>query len=279
MSASRLENLKSNFGMKWSATDSTLEVETPHALAQAVGYIKYARRDQGAVYFRGQDDIYPQMRPSLYRGAKSQGGKQKRDEQLNTYTLQTHEADAFIPKTPEYTHEPILQHYGIKTRWLDLVDNVWTALWFGCQEVHHSGPDKRYLHFEPSNKPYAYIVLLQAGAETHVADKPGLMRTTSAEIIDLRRAAPSTYLRPHAQHAILMRKLNCNTLDKTDMSNFIVGAIKIKMTRARTWLGGGDLVSTRHFFPPPKYDGGYSRFLKILINGSQTLGFISHIGA
>lgn len=279
MPSKSFENLKSNFGMTWHATNSILEVKTPHALVQAVGYIKYVRQAEGSVYFRGQDKLYPQMLPSLYRGAKSQGGKQKRDELINTYTAQARALGAFLENTPEYAHESILQHYGVKTRWLDLVDNVWTALWFGCQEAHNSGPDGRYLHFEPSTSDYAYIVLLQAGAETHVADKPGLTKTMTAEIVDLRRAAPSNYLRPHAQHAILMRKLNCNTLKKTDMTDFVVGTIKIEMARARSWLGAGDLVSTRHFFPPPKYDGGYSKFLKIPVNGNPVLGFVNHIGA
>ncbi|GAA0468199.1 hypothetical protein Ade02nite_79030 [Paractinoplanes deccanensis] len=35
---------------------------------------------------------------------------------------------------PRYAAEPLLQHYGIRTRWLDLVGNIWSALWFAC---HH----------------------------------------------------------------------------------------------------------------------------------------------
>jgi len=32
--------------------------------------------------------------------------------------------------------EPILQHYGINTRWIDLVDNIWIALWFATHTLY-----------------------------------------------------------------------------------------------------------------------------------------------
>ncbi|NTX39846.1 FRG domain-containing protein [Myxococcus sp. CA033] len=280
-SSKTFENLgqRGNQGMKWNPTTSTLVVTTPHALVQAVGYLKYARRNEGAVYFRGQNKIHPKMVPALYRNLARESGKNKREALLNKYIEQSRTQQAFLDNTPEYAHEPILQHYGVKTRWLDLVDNVWTALWFACQDAYASGLFGQYLHFAPTVSPKAFVVLMQAGDGTPEADKPGLLRTTHAEIVDLRRAAPSNYLRPHAQHGILLRRRNCNTLAKTDLNDLVIGTIEIEISQARAWLGTGDLVSTRHFFPPPLYDGGYDKLLKYPIIGNKFIGAVNHIGA
>ena len=62
--------------------------------------------------------------------------------------------------------EPLLQHYGIQTTWLDLVDNIWIALWFSCYKATSTG---RYLSFEKrlkrkegKSQRYAYIILISA---------------------------------------------------------------------------------------------------------------------
>jgi hypothetical protein len=274
-----LKRMAGNKGMAWDAKENILEVDTPHALIQAVGYLKYARREQGPVLFRGQNRLFPTMLPSLFRGVTANGGKASRDLAISEYVAEAVAKKAFIGKFPEYVREPLLQHYGIRTRWLDLVDNAWNALWFACQESLATGPLGQYLHFAPSQLEDAYIVLLQGGAESTEPDSPGLLTGKKALVIDLRRAAPSTYLRPHAQHALLMRRKAYPDVKSMDLSEFVVGVIKIKTSKARMWFGHGELMTTHHVFPPPYYDAGYRTFLQKAPMGNSAVGSIHHVGA
>ncbi|NTX15498.1 FRG domain-containing protein [Myxococcus sp. CA056] len=265
--------------MHWDPTSNILTVETPHALIQAVGYLKYALRQHGPVLFRGQNKLYPSMTPSLFRSIKTTGGMSEREKKVIEYTRLATTSGAFIGKMPSDALEPLLQHYGIKTRWIDLVDNAWTALWFACQNSLSTGPISQYLHFAPSESENAYIILMQGGQETTEANKPGFLTSKNSIIIDLRRATPSTYLRPHAQHGLLLRRRAYSEPEHMDLSDFVVGIICAKTAKAKDWLGFGALTATHHIFPPPYYDEGYRAFLKRAPLGTSVIGSIQHIGA
>lgn len=275
----RLANLSSIPGVSWHAKEGVLEVTTPHALARAVGYIKYAGNTQGPVLFRGQNQLYPTLLPALFRGVKNAGPMYNRLGALNKYVQEVKAANAFLGNTPDYTFEPILQHYGIRTRWLDLVDNFWTALWFGCQQARSTGALDEYLHFNPSQSEFAYVILLQGGPEALDPERPGVAMSEKTTIIDLRRAAPSTYLRPHAQHAMLMRRNAYDSAESMNLAELVVGTIRVRTELARSWLGAGELTSTHHVFPPPVYDDGYHSLLRSAPRGNDIVGAIQHIGA
>jgi hypothetical protein len=275
-----LANLKHVTGVAWHAKEGVLEVTTPHALARAVGYIKYAGNAQGPVLFRGQNQLYPTMLPALFRGVKNAGPMYNRIGALKKYVQDVKAAGAFLGNTPEYTFEAILQHYGIRTRWLDLVDNFWTALWFACQQARSTGKLGEYLHFSPSSTEFAYVVLLQGGPERLDPKRPGVAVSDQTTIIDLRRAAPSTFLRPHAQHAMLMCRNSYDSgPESMNLAAFVVGIIRVKTALARSWLGTGELTSTHHVFPPPVYDDGYHSLLRSAPQGNDIVGAIQHIGA
>jgi hypothetical protein len=274
-----LANLRSVPGAAWHAKEGVLEVTTPHALARAVGYIKYAGNTQGPVLFRGQNQLYPTMLPALFRGVKNAGPMFNRLGALKKYVREVQASGAFLGSTPEHTFEPILQHYGIRTRWLDLVDNSWTALWFACQQARSTGELDQYLHFSPSQQEFAYVILLQGGPERLDPERPGIAVSERATIIDLRRAAPSTYLRPHQQHAMLMCRNTFESAESMNMAEFVVGTIRVRTELARSWLGDGELASTHHLFPPPVYDDGYHSLLRSAPQGNDIVGAIQHIGA
>lgn len=102
------------------------------------------------------------------------------------------------------------------------------------------------------------------------------MTTGQAELIDLRRAAPSNYLRPHAQHAYLARVKG----PEMEMSSWVVGIIAVSMQLAREWIIRGPLSDTRFFFPSPYYDGGYEKLLKLAPESNhQMVGSLHHVGA
>ncbi|HPT72841.1 MAG TPA: FRG domain-containing protein [Candidatus Cloacimonadota bacterium] len=121
---------------------NVLHVQNPHVLSQLIGYAKYiANREKKSVLIRGQDSLYGgRLMPSLYRGIKDKQIS-SRNNIINSYCSEVY--NVMIKHFPKdfsengiETIEPILQHYGIRTRWIDLVDNIWIALWFATHTPH-----------------------------------------------------------------------------------------------------------------------------------------------
>jgi FRG domain len=283
---SRLSMLDTTGG-EWLPAENFYRVKNPHTFAQAAGYLKFALRDHGPILFRGQSNIYTNMFASLHRGLTATSGFKNRERAFATYLKEARPKDAFIPNTPEYAHAAILQHYGVRTHWLDVVDNIWVALWFACHEARVIERHASFLHFLRRRRPYpdngaleyAYVVLIQARDVTSVENSPGLWRGKEAELIDLRIAAPSVYLRPHAQHGLLVRKRNNPDLTSCDLSPLVVGILGVEIGDALDWIGSGDLLSVHTLFPPPQYDFGYLGLLSNAPLPPKSLGGIQHIGA
>lgn len=255
-------------GTKWDPNTLVLDIHDSHGFLQAIGYLKYTLK--GPVLFRGQTRPYPTMPPSLFRSIKSDSQVNKRS-QVVTAAMKT--LTTLGNGTPPELFEPLLQHYGASTRWLDLVDNAWIALWFACHEAHiHSGTTVTSLHFAPaplprrgtvtnSPVPYVYVYALNAGAEL-ASPSDGIWSTASgATLIDLRRAAPSTFLRPHAQHGWVLRRESYKDLNAADLGDFVVGAMRVSLEDAFSWIGSGALLDPRSLFPSAHYDHGYAGLL------------------
>lgn len=288
---------------QFNEKEDVFEVYTPHVLIQVIGYIKFVYSD-GLVLFRGQGENYPEMKPSLFREIKKFKSTSSRIKSLYNYIDKLCKQKAFIPNTPAIAYEPLLQHYGIKTTWIDLVDNIWTALWFASHSGYGTRPAGKYIHYEINKNDFSYISILYFGKlltnisryteekiqstfdrynqtyDSEKISKSSLFETDSYKIIDLRYAAPSLYKRPHAQHAMLARRTKFSSYNDLDYSDAKVCTLKIATTSALEWLGNGSLSSVHFMFPPPKYDSGYENFLKRGIDPpSQMLGSIQIIGA
>lgn len=289
MHSSRLSKLKSQHGA-WTKDDASglhvFDVFNQHVFVQASGYLKHVlgKSRTCGVFFRGQSKLHRTLEPSLYRGASTQKQKSTRDAALNAYMADCE--GKILAAVPEYAREPLLQHYGIRTRWLDLVDNIWIALWFACHTAHGTGQLGEYLHFErrrPSPDPfkadYAYVLMVETGMEATDNAKPGLFQSEHADLIDLRVAAPSTFIRPHAQHGLLFRRTKFADHKHVDNGEFVVGVLRVQLRDALEWLGEGSLVSTRALFPPATYDFGYRELLNSAPAGSKTIGSIHVVGA
>ena len=86
--------------------------------------------------------------------------------------------------------------------------------------------------------------------------------------VDLRKALPSTFLRPHAQHGLVIKKNVSNSSPSAidfDLSSNVVGIIRIRIDRAKRWIGDGELLTQDNLIPPPGYDPGYD----LLLNKSE----------
>ena len=285
---SRLAKLQSPYG-KW-VTDSgskqgVFHVENQHTFTQAAGYLKHvlASTAGSVVYYRGQSKLYSTLTPSLYRKAATQKTKEQADGRLKAYLADIKKGGKVLRYVKEYAWEPLLQHYGIRTRWLDLVDNIWVALWFACYEAKSTGDFGRYLHFESRRDEgadrFAYILMVGSEVTSIDAACPGLLRGPMTETIDLRTAVPSGFIRPHAQHALLFRRHKGLDHSHIDYSEFVVGVIRVTLREALSWLGRGDLVAIHSLFPPPTYDYGFRELLDGAPLGNQIVGSIHHVGA
>lgn len=261
------------------------EIHSPHALTQVIGYIKFLYRRTGYIFFRGQTDDYQSIIPTLLRDSQSISSVVTRNEKITAYIKKLIRNSAFMKSTENVAYEALLQHYGIKTTWIDIVDNIWIALWFACHEAKSTGKSRKYIHYEPSSKEYSYIYIMYFGSMNEklspqmikknqslcefennndkIITMPtnAFFETNTYRVIDLRYMVPSLYRRPHSQHAILARRRNFKVDSDIDYKDTVIGTLKIETHLIFEWLGNGFLSKTHFIFPPPSYDPGYKLFL------------------
>lgn len=277
--------IKNSTYIKDATGADVLHVDEPHALVMAAGYLKYisAKNKNEGIYFRGQRKLYESLSPTLYRDTPSIKVQNAKHAALAKLIRQFIDSGNIFNSFGEYAHEALLQHYGINTTWMDLVDNVWVALWFACHQAMASGKKGEFVHFErrlPSaTDQYAYLLLVAADINFRSREKPGYYHGDQTELVDLRMAAPSVFLRPHAQHGLLFRRKGDTTGRALDYSSQLRGIIRVDLSKALDWLGSGKMVNTHSLFPPPFYDNGYQLLLTCGVEGDRTTGTISHIGA
>lgn len=260
-----------------------LDVEESHALIMAAGYLKHNTLE--GIYFRGQSNYYNELRPALYRNIDTDAAKYSREERLNKKINEYRDACPAFSKFGDCAAEPLLQHYGLQTTWLDLVDNIWVALWFACHEAK-STRDGHFLHFQKripseSNK-YAYIYLVGADLERRRKDKPGYWNGENTELVDLRIATPSYFLRPHAQHGLLFRCKGGSSGRPLNYAKQIRGIVRIPLEKAFDWLGNGHTVGVHSLFPPAYYDNGYKILLQSGVSFNprdKNIGVVHSVGA
>lgn len=265
--------------------DGFFHVHDPHALIQAAGYLKYKNAGSSElIYFRGHTRTYVGLQPTLFRGCHTHAAQSRRESLLSKALIEVRNQNPIFSTFYEESHEPLLQHYGFKTSWIDLVDNIWVALWFACHKAKTTGSVSEYMHYErriptPGADEYVYISLIAADISPAVKDSPGLYIGKNTELIDLRVASPSIFLRPHAQHGLLFRNKAGHTRRPTDYSSQIRGVIRANLFDALAWLGDGKSLVTHSLFPPAFYDRGYNMLLSSAFKGTKVVGSITSIGA
>jgi hypothetical protein len=257
-------------------------VSSPHALLQAVGYLKHTAEPWERIFLRGQSRLYDSFAPTLYRGLSNKEAQGKRHERMSKVIREIADACPLFQKTEAHAQEPLLQHYGIKTTWLDIVDNVWVALWFALHRVSVSGPEHQYMHFDlrshPDDGEFGYILLIKTEDSRKEKIRRGSLKGKTTEVIDLRIAAPSVFLRPHAQHGLLFRARAVEGGRLIDYSGAIAGIIRFPLILGKTWLGTGEIHNVRSLFPPPFFDKGYQILLGATLS-ERSIGVITHVGA
>jgi hypothetical protein len=257
-------------------------VTSPHALMQAVGYLKHTAEPWERIYMRGQSRLYEALSPTLYRGISNPMTQGKRHQRLAKVIQEFCTASTLFNDIPHYAKEPLLQHYGIKTSWLDIVDNIWVALWFAIHRAYISGHEDQFMHFDirstSTDDEFAYILLVKTEDSRQEKVRKGVTKGRQTEVIDLRIAASSVFLRPHAQHGLLFRARGTEGGRLTDYAHTVAGIIRFPLEAGKIWLGVGAMHDVRSLFPPPFYDSGYRILLGVELT-ERSLGVVTHVGA
>jgi len=239
------------------------EIGTFHSLTQFIGSAKYRNRDYGNVFYRGQNKLYPPDKsypsglvPSLYR---SKGSKiEKLRTKAFSYIHSSIESCKSLSDMEQEVAICLLQHYGIRTNCIDVVDNIWVAIWFAIYSFQANIIDGReHIHIKQMDETeYGYIFLILTDATKESA--PGVYNGKETKLFDLRKAASSIFLRPHAQHAFMLK----SKIDGfKDYNERIVGIVRFKVSDAIKWIGHDGLLSIQSLFPPTYYDMGYRYLL------------------
>lgn len=232
-------------------------IETVHDLTQFIGFGKYMNNQNCNVFLRGQNDLYNgNLIPSLYRG------RTKLDTITTKYNQRMNKLKTDIDSFSQYDRcvlEPLLQHYGVKTTYLDLVDNVWVALWFALHQTKSESINSHeYVYYSNNTSLYSYILLVATDA-INVSEKNGVYEGNSTRLVDLRKALPSYFLRPHAQHAYMLKKKGETVIDYSDL---IIGIAKIPTELGFKWIGTSEFLTVSTLFPAAYFDSGYKILLK-----------------
>src|SRR5829696_8434732 len=209
-------------------------LNNPLIISSFAGFVK--NRVHSDIFFRGEANNYPHIIPSLFRDT----GKPLTDNTVIRKRWKAYnELKKFAIKqlnrrVSRFRNEDVdnfFQHYGIKSPVIDLVDNIYVAIWFALQ----------------SNKePLGYI---------------RMMNTSSSQLTvsDLRKNHSSLSLRLHTQHGLIAKK-KVRSWNKSNIyyDDFEIARIKFPIKKN---VLGGKLFSRQNFFPDQTLDNT----LKIIV--------------
>lgn len=109
-----------------------------------------------------------------------------------------------------------------------------------------------------SDDNLGHMYLFLYVAETNSPTLYGVSMGEKTYTIDLRKALPSTFLRPCSQHGWIVREKNTGYC----YEDRIACVIRINVDLVSKMLGKGSLVSEENFFPSEEYDQGYRVLLQ-----------------
>lgn len=263
---------------------SIFDVCDYRALTQLIGYAKFLNADYGNVYYRGEARLHHSMLPSISR-QKKQGTQDKMTSILNG-VINNAINDVNFSKFAGLNNlknkgnkklivEALLQHYGYSTHFIDVVDNHWIALWFGLNQIQKIikraeyylytrrtvNPIDIYTSGNLDNSIYQYMLLIAVDNKIDPIER-GIYVGHNMITIDLRSSLPSVFLRPHAQHGLVIQRNRHQTQEAFDIDRNIVAIIRLRIDKVASWIGEGRLLTNSNLFPSPAYDYGYEILLE-----------------
>ena len=208
-----------------------LYIDNPIIISSFAGFVKQKYPDRD-IYFRGECNNNRHVIPSLFRQAgmplDDNGEIYARVRAYNELKRLT--IGHYKDKVSRFAKEDVdvlFQHYGIQSPCIDLVDNIYVALWFA---MDGNGGD------------YGYVRLMDTS-------HPDLT------VHDLRKVHSSLSLRLHTQHGLIAKKSVSRWNKKTILfDEYEIARIKFPVTKE---MLGGLLFSRANIYPGPGLDNTF----------------------
>ena len=211
-------------------------IDNPIIISAFAGFVKN-QHPTSAIYFRGEAGNHKYVVPTLFR---SQGVPLMNDETIQQRFKAYTELKKIIQvrlrdKVSRFKNEDVdnlFQHYGIKSPVIDMVDNIYIAIWFAM---------------DGNKDGHGYIRLLNTSNK-------------ELKVSDLRQSHSSLSLRLHTQHGLIAKKKvrNWNT-NSIYYDQYEIARIKFPINRN---IEKGLLFSRENIYPNELLDNTY----KILKN-------------
>lgn len=272
-----------------------LVLTDPLAVVQATGWLRL--ESPSPVYMRGQSSLWSSVVPSLYRhDGKGEPPKKvltwakRRVGLARDYEALAQQSRLITPATSPQLTGAVIQHYFVRSGWIDLVDNLWVALWFSCHRaqpmgklgarplLRHAPKPSDDVGIESKDEDLGFILVHSPGTGTWTEAGMYVGDDQNTELVDLRATLPSTYVRPHAQHGAVMRRKSIRSLEDIDLRDTVIGVVAVPRSLALSWLGQSRVLRSAFFFPPPTYDFGYQRLLNRIEAVEDTFTYTNVIG-
>ena len=243
-----------------------IHLESPIILTSFVAFCSNSRRK---VFLRGETECFPHSVPSLFRNSDgtqcSDDELRKRWSAFQCFRKELRKLDGKRWKMKNLG--AVLQHYGIRTPWLDVVHNIYTAVWFATHDLRrgHCESHKDYTSScqfcrklgsrgfaKRSCRDYGWISLY-AEHPTCTAERPCSNRKLTAQDIPCDQS--SRHLRPHAQQALsvaMQGDKNREPLPRQDFDDFRIA--HVRFPNSEEWRLDAYMFSTGFLFPPREQD-------------------------
>lgn len=198
-------------------------IDNPIIISSFAGYVKN-RNPDADIYFRGEAGNHKHIVPSLFRdsGAPHTDSKIIKARFSAYCELKKLVFNHYKDKVSRFKKEDIdnlFQHYGIKSPVIDMVDNIYVAIWFAMD----GNKDK-----------FGYIRILNVASGDIV-------------VSDLRKSHSSLSLRLHTQHGLIARK-NVKSWNKYNVcyDTYEIARIKFPIHKK---IEKGILFSKENIYP------------------------------
>ncbi|MXY25399.1 MAG: FRG domain-containing protein [Acidobacteria bacterium] len=163
-----------------------LHMKDPVVLATLIAFCS---GDGHRIFLRGCRRDFPKCLPSIFRDKDESCSDPEKRWSAYKCILKKLRTQFDGTRWDEEDLGAVLQHYGIKTPWLDVVQNIHTAVWFATHKLDARNSSHRVV--KPTTNEHGWIYL-------YVDRRAG----RKLNVVDLRAAHSSQHTRPHVQQGL-----------------------------------------------------------------------------
>ncbi len=237
-----------------------LLIAHPAILATFMGYLKFQTHTikNKEVFFRGQTENYKSIIPSLLRGDDFERIN-KRSKAFEALKIKAKEK--FSPtRFKNETIDNLFQHYGIKSKTLDLVDNLYVAIWFATNKWEAMQGFHSLCTYKPSTEKYGWIYFMHV-ERPRVNNKIMFDSPKFTGFCDLRKFHSSLSARLHCQHGITYFRNNNGIWTEKNrcFDNKIIAVVKFP--NSEEFRMNGTIFTKEFLFPNSQIDNTYKLFM------------------